>query len=152
MKLAEVQVNRKARGQGYVLDRSEGAMLKPVKGLHDARPGDIIKIGVEGTRQKVTVKIAKVVANDRLQDTDGNIFDRSGRVFRKKGFFLKHLAPKGKIVFAKHVTQKELDDELVEKKIEYLNKQDWKKVSLEKREAVLKILNVQFSTMQGAKR
>ncbi len=134
-------------------DRSQGAVLKNVIGLHDARPGDIIKIGIEGTRQKVTVKIAKVVANDRLQDTEGNIFDRSGKVFRKKGFFLKHLAPKGKIVFAKPATQKQLDADLEERRIEHLTNLNWKRdVSKEKREAVLKILNVQFSSMQGAKR
>ena len=133
-------------------DRSQGAVLKNIIGLHDARVGDIIKIGIEGTRQKITVKIAKVVAKDRLQDTEGNIFDRDGKVFRKKGFFLQNLAPKGKIVFAKPATQKQLDADLAERKLEFLSNQNWKKVPLKKRESILKILNVSFSTMQGSKR
>ena len=84
-----------------------------MKSLHDARVGDIHKIGIEGSHQKVNIRIAKIVANDRLQDTDGNIFDRSGHIFRRKGGFIG-TSTKGKIVFADNTPDTYADQVLLE--------------------------------------
>ena len=130
------------------MKRVGDAALKPVKGLHDARVGDILKIGIEGSRQKVNIRIAKIVANDRLQDTDGNIFDRSGRIFRRKGGFIG-TSTKGKIVFAKHATQKELEKDLLDRKISHLDGIKWKGMSEDKIEAVIQVLNIQFGPVQN---
>jgi hypothetical protein len=123
-------------------------VAKPVKGLHDARVGDILKIGIEGSRQKVNIRIAKIVANDRLQDTDGNIFDRSGHIFRRKGGIIG-MSTKGKIVFAKHATQKELEKDLLDRKIQHLDNIKWKSMSDEKIEAVVQVLNINFGPVQN---
>lgn len=132
------------------IDRSNGALLKAIKGLHNAKVGDIIKIGVEGSRRKFTTRIQKIVGKDRLQDIDGNVFDRSGKIFRRKGINL--IGTKGKIIFAKQATQKELDDDLFERKIDFLSKIKWNKKSPEKIDQILKILNVEFGTIQGSRR
>ena len=131
------------------MKRVGDAALKPVKGLHDARVGDILKIGIEGSRQKVNIRIAKIVANDRLQDTDGNIFDRSGHIFRRKGDGIIGRSTKGKIVFAKHATQKELEKDLLDRKVQHLDNIKWKGMSEDKIEAVIQVLNIQFGPVQN---
>ena len=62
-----------------------------VTGLANAKPGDAIEIGFEGTRSKSRSKIIKVVANDRLMDAEGNIFNRNGIIFKKRGSWVKFL-------------------------------------------------------------
>jgi len=128
----------------------DGAAIKPIKGLHNAKPGDIIEIGVEGSRHKIQTKIAKVVSNDRLQDRDGNIFGRDGMIFRKRGYLLKQLThnKKGKIISAKHITQNQLDDEHDKDRRKYLNQYDWDKMDTERLEKILKIMRIDFGTIQ----
>jgi len=124
----------------------DGAAEKPIKGLHNAKPGDIIEIGIEGQRHKVQSKIDKVVSNNRLQDKDGNIFGRDGMIYRRKGWQLRDT--KGKIVSAKHMTQKQLDDEHDNRRRKYLKETNWDKLDAEQIEKILKIMRVSFGTIQ----
>ena len=124
----------------------DGAADKPIKGLYDAKPGDIIKIGIEGTRDHFYTIIDKIVANDRLQDRDGNIFGRNGRIFRRKGYQLSGTS--GKVVSAKHVTQKELDDDHATDRRKYLIDTNWSNVDDEQIVKILKILRVSMGTIQ----
>ena len=131
------------------ITRSDGAVNKSIKGLYDAQPGDIIKIGFEGSRIKHVSKIKKVVGQDRLVDTDGNIFNRNGMVYRRASYPLTAFS--GKIIFAKHVTQAELNDDHEERKIDYLNRRKWEDVDPEIRDKILGMLRVSFTSMQGMK-
>ena len=124
----------------------DGAATKPITGLHDAKPGDIINIGVEGQRHKFVTKIEKIVSNDRLQDREGNIFDRNGKIYRRKGWQLR--GTQGKIIYAKHVTQKELDAGHDKDRRRYLKEYRWDELDAERIEKVLKILRIDFGTMQ----
>ena len=130
------------------IKRNKGAVLTPIKGLYNAKPGDIIEVGFEGSRQKYVTKIDKIVSNDRLQDRDGNLFGRDGMVYRRKSGWMWDT--KGKIVFARHMTQTQLDDDLRKRKIEYLKSARWNEMSDDKLNDVLALMRVSFSTMQGS--
>lgn len=136
----------KLSGLVETIERSDGAVTKSINGLHDARVGDIIKIGVEGSRHKIYSKIAKIVANNRLQDSEGNVFGRDGMVYRRKGWELRNT--KGKIVSAKHVTQKELDQEHHQDVIRFLTRYNWDTLSPEQLETILKTIRVSFGDIQ----
>lgn len=131
------------------ISRTSGAVDGAVSGLHDARPGDIIEIGVEGHRNKFMTKIKKVGGKDRLMDMNGNIFNRNGMIYRRVSH--PFLGMKGKIVSAKLVTQKELDADHENRKIEFLKSKNWEDVSPEIRDKVLGMLRVSFTSMQGMK-
>ncbi len=64
-----------------------------------------IEIGFEGTRYKQFSIIDKIVSKNRLMDKEGNIFDRNGIVYRKKGSWIKQA--KDKIASARQLTEKE---------------------------------------------
>ena len=112
-------------------------------GLHQAKVGDHIHIGFEGTRGKWPSKIAKIDhKTGRLTDTDGNIFNVDGRVFRRKSAVF----PKGKIVSAKIVSQKEFDKEFKRRKIEFLRKFDWDRMNIEDLVKITEMLPVRHSS------
>lgn len=128
----------------------DGAAISPVTGLYDAKVGDIIEIGVEGSRNKQQTKIAKATPT-KVTDSDGNIFLRSGMIYRRSGFQASVLAP-GKKVYAKLVTQKQLDKSHDKDRRNYLSKQDWNKIPADKIEKILKIMNVSFGDAQKLRR
>lgn len=123
-----------------------GAAVKPIKGLYNARVGDILEIGVEGFPHKIHSKIAKIGKSGKLMDTNGNIFDRSGKVYRRKGYELGNTT--GKIVWARHMTQKQLDKEHDKRRREFLKTYDWNDLDPKRIEEILKILRVSFGDIQ----
>lgn len=98
-------------------DINEGE--KYLKGLHQAKAGDYISVGIEGIRNREIVKISKVLDTDKLVDQNGNIFGRNGVIIRRKGGWAKFYG-KGKIVSAKIVTQKEFDEEYKKIKVDFI--------------------------------
>ena len=94
---------------------------KYIKGLHQAKVGDHINIGIEGQRNKEYSKIAKILDSDKLVDTNGNIFGRNGVIIRRKGGWAKYIG-KGKIVSAQIITQKQFDDSYRELLINHIQK------------------------------
>jgi len=131
------------------ITRTNGAVDRKLPGLYNAQVGDIIEIGFEGSRIKHKAKIAKVVGNDRLVDADGNIFNRSGIVFRRKSYPLTSF--RGKIISAKQMTQKALDNDHEDRKVDYLKRNNWENVDPETRDKILSLLRVSFTSMQGMK-
>lgn len=132
------------------ITRTDGAVNGALRGLHDAQAGDIIEIGMEGSRIKRTSRIKKVVSKDRLMDQDGNIFNRNGVVYRRVSY--PFVGSKGKIISAKLLSQRDLDDSLEKRKIEYLtSKNNWQDVDAEVRDKIFSLLRVSFTTMQGTK-
>ena len=124
----------------------DGATSRNVTGLYNARVGDIIEIGIEGTRHKMQTKIAKVTEK-KVTDREGNIFHRDGNIFRRKSWQAVTLAP-GKKVYAKHVTQKNLDDGHHKDRLNYLKKYRWENLDEARLKQVLSILRVDFGTVQ----
>ena len=123
-----------------------------VTGLANAKPGDVIEIGFEGTRYKQRARIAKIVANDRLMDTEGNIFNRNGIIFRKKGSWIKQAGKK--IVSARQITYKEYTDSIMEFVSKSLKDFDWAKLSPETLIEVGKLIHRGFPQLDqiiGAK-
>ncbi len=131
------------------ITRSGGAVENAIRGLHDAQVGDIIAIGIEGSRTKHMAKIKKIVGQNKLVDTDGNIFNRNGVVYRRATYPLTSFP--GKIISAKLVSQKSLDDEHERRKVEFLNQRKWEDVDPEIRDEILGMLRVSFTTVQGMK-
>lgn len=117
--------------------------LKYVGGLHQAKPGDYISIGIEGTRIKHILRIDKIVANNRLQDEYGDIFDRNGIIYRRKSSAFKSWNDKKRIVSAKIVTQKEFDNQYKDIKINFLRKYEWHKEDIQTINNVIKQLKIQ---------
>lgn len=137
------------------IERSNGAVTKPINGLHDARPGDIIRIGVQGQRQKYTARIKKIVSGGRLMDDKGNVFGRDGVIHRRSSTWPYNT--KGKIVSAKHMTQQSIDDGYEEQRRNSLKNYNWDKASPETVTAVFAAIREttnthhRFSTVQGSK-
>lgn len=131
------------------ITRSDGAVENAIRGLHDAQVGDIIAIGIEGSRTKHMARIKKVVGQNKLVDTDGNIFNRNGVVYRRASYPLN--SSPGKIISAKLVTQKSLDDTHEKRKIDHLKNKNWEDVDPETRDKILRLLRVAFTSMQGTK-
>jgi len=129
------------------ITRTNGAVSGALRGLHDAQAGDIIEIGTEGTRSKRVSRIKKVVSKDRLMDQDGNIFNRNGVVYRRVSY--PFVGSKGKIISAKLLSQKELDADHEQRKVEFLKSKNWEDVDSETRDKILGMLRVSFTSMQG---
>lgn len=81
------------------------------KGLHDAKAGSFIKIGLQGNLNKWSGKIDKVDKNGRFVTTDGDIFDKNGQLYKAKTWaYQQHLKKKLK-VSAIIVTKEDLTEE-----------------------------------------
>ena len=128
---------------------NEGYAPNSVTGLHNAKPGDFIEIGFEGTRYKSKSKIEKIVSNNRLQDTDGNIFDRNGIIFRKKASWVKQAGDK--IVSARQITQAEYKEQILDFVNRQLREFDWKKIPIDDLIEVGKIIKRGFPQLEDIK-
>lgn len=109
--------------------RTEAKETKFIGGLHQAQVGDAIHIGIEGSRGKWYAQIVKIAANDRLMDSDGNVFGRNGVIYRRGKSSLWRT--KGKITSAKIITQKEFDKKYKDHKIDFLRRYAWDTESVE---------------------
>ena len=115
------------------------------KGLYQAKVGDPIWIGIEGNRAKHYSKIEKIL-NDKLIDTEGNIFAKDGRLIKGgQSRFMKKFN-KGKTISAKLITQKEFDKQFKNIKIEFLRKFDYDKLNIDD---ILKIIDAFPNHTQG---
>ena len=119
-----------------------------VTGLAHAKPGDAIEIGFEGTRSKYHTRIVKIVANDRLMDNEGNIFNRNGIIFRKRGSWIKHVGANSKIISARHITIKEYKDTMIGMVSKTLNDFDWAKLSPGTLIEVGKLIHIGFPQLE----
>jgi len=108
------------------------------KGLYQAKPDDYIKVGVEGTRYKESIKIDKIVSNDRLQDENGNIWNRDGTLFRYKHIrhLPKHLR-KDKHVNAQLITQEDFNEQYKDIKVNFLRKFKWEDMDISELEKII---------------
>jgi len=108
-------------------------------GLHQAKVGDAIHIGIGGTRGKWYSTVKKIDRKTgRITDRDGNIFNPDGRVFRRKTYPFKQ----SKIVSAKIVSQKEFDKQYKKIKIEFLRKFKWDSMDIDEIEKIIDMMPV----------
>ena len=129
-----------------LLEAINGYSDKPVTGLATAKPGDVIEIGFEGTRFKQLSIISKVVSNDRLQDENGNIFNRNGIIFRKKRTWIKQAGDK--IVSARQVTVKEYKKRMMDFVEKQLKNFQWSKLDPEQLIEIGKIIKIGFPQLE----
>lgn len=107
------------------------------KGLHQAKSGDPLWIGVEGSRGKHYSKVKKVT-DDKVFDIDGNIFSKDGRLIKGGSTRFMKKFNKGKIISAKLITQKEFDKQFKDIKVDFLRKFDYNKLQIDD---ILKIID-----------
>lgn len=135
--------------ESFINEDVAGYSEKDVTGLHKAKPGDFIEIGIEGERNKQRSKISKIVSNNRLQDDEGNIFDRTGIIYRKKGQWVKLRG--NKIISARQITLAEYKESILQFVNSQLQNFNYTKLPIEKILEIGKILNRGFPQLEELK-
>lgn len=120
-----------------------GYSADTMRGLYRAKVGDFIQIGIEGSRVKYRSKIIKIVKNDKLQDENGNVFNRDGRIQVRKSSWVKAYGNK-KIVSAKRITEDEYKKNILQFISSILQKYDYSKLHPEKLKELGKIIGMSF--------
>lgn len=120
--------------------------IRVKRGLHQAKVGDVIKIGQTGMKFKVFSKILKISTKGKITDESGNIFTKNGMLFRANSHQFKK--QKGKVVFAQLVTQEEFDKRFKDIKVDFLKKFNFDKLNIED---ILKIIDSIPNVTQGNK-
>ena len=121
----------------FVNETIDENLIKYKKGLYQARPDDYIEVGVEGTRHKESIKIDKIVSNDRLQDENGNIWNRDGTLYRLKDLRFLPGSRKNKHVNAQLKTQEKFDQEHKDIKVDFLRRFKWEDMDIEDLEKII---------------
>lgn len=108
------------------------------KGLYQAEVGDTLAIGIQGQSFKNKRKITKILPDGKVVDSDGNIFNPNGRLFRGGNRQSQKKGNPGKEISAKLVTQDEYNDDFKRIKIDFLRKFEYEKLDIED---ILKIID-----------
>jgi hypothetical protein len=116
-------------------------------GLYQAKVGDMLWIGISGMVGKDRSKVTKIFSDGKIADSEGNIFNPDGRLYKSSNPRWQKKTNPNKIVSAKIATQSDLDKEYKKIKIDFLRKFDWDKMNIEDLE---KIIN-QLPVKQGSK-
>jgi len=116
-------------------------------GLYQAKVGDMLWIGISGMVGKDRSKVTKIFSDGKIADSEGNIFNPDGRLYKSSNPRWQKKTNPNKIVSAKIATQSDLDKEYKKIKIDFLRKFDWDKMNIEDLE---KIIN-QLPIKQGNK-
>ena len=117
-----------------------------VKGLYDIQVGDQIETGMEGTRHKNTTTVTKVT-NDKVYDNSGNIFHKSGKLFKSTYYNIKSRLK----VYAYPKTQSRMDKEYKTQKIRFIRDLKWEEFDIEQIEKILEVIKTELKWEQGNK-
>lgn len=124
---------------------------KPSKGLYDVKAGDVIEIGMSGTRTKRELKIVKVLSSGKLVDSAGNIFNRNGMIYRGAEYWSRS-AKKNKIkIYATPLTKDKNEKNILKISQEMLfsHIKDHKdELTKEQIQAIGKIIHVTFGNLE----
>lgn len=107
------------------------------KGLHQARVGDKVWIGIEGTRVKWYDEVTKVSNDGKVVVKGGDLFNSDGRIFRGKSHKFQKQNNPNKTISAKIITQSEFDERYKSTKIDFLKKFDYNKLNIEDIESII---------------
>jgi len=110
------------------------------KGLHQAKVGDPMWIGIQGNRSKWRSKVKKILSDGKIVDEDGNIFHKDGQLYRGKTTLFMKKYNNNKTVSAQLVTQHEYDQEYKQIKIDFLRKFDYSKLPVEVIEKMIEVI------------
>lgn len=120
---------------------------EPSKGLYNAKAGDVIEIGMQGTRNKREIKIVAVLASGKLRDAAGNIFNRDGMIYRGAEYWSQGAKKAGRKIYAVPMTKEKNEKNKLKRAQDSLfslikNRKD--KLTVEQIKAIGKVLNVEF--------
>jgi hypothetical protein len=111
-------------------------------GLYQAKVGDMLWIGISGMVGKDRSKVTKIFSDGKIADSEGNIFNPDGRLYKSSNLRYQKKTNPGKIVSAKIATQSDLDKEYKTIKTDFLKKFDWDKMNIEDLEKIIDQLPV----------
>jgi len=123
---------------------------KPSKGLYDAKVGDVIEIGMSGTRNKREIKIVEILASDKLKDAAGNIFNRNGMIYRGAEYWSQSAKKNGVKIYAVQLTKEKKKQDILktgQKMLMSYLRDHIDELTKEQIQAIGKILNVHFSNL-----
>lgn len=124
---------------------------KPSKGLYDAKAGDVIEVGMSGTRNKRELKIVKVLSSWKLEDKEGNIFNRDGTIYRGAEYWSRSAKKNGIKIYAVPLTKDKKEKSILQTGRDMLLsyiKEHKDELTKEQIQAIGKILNVTFSNLE----
>lgn len=121
------------------------------KGLHAARVGDLVIIGVEGEKEKREARVKKITKNDEIVVTGDHVFDRKG-FLKRRGFSSTEMlypdlptrSKTKRIVYASLMTKEEADEIAVSMIIDIVLreiKRRRKEITRENAEKLLSVLS-----------
>lgn len=124
---------------------------QPSKGLYDVKAGDVIEIGMQGTRNKREIKVVEILASDKIKDAAGNIFNRNGMIYRGAEYWSKGAKRDGRKIYATKLTKEKktksnlkLGQDMLLSHI----KAHKDELTKEQIQAIGKILNVVFGNLE----
>lgn len=106
-------------------------------GLYQAKVGDMLWIGQSGMRGKYRSKIIKIFPDGKIGDSEGNIFNPDGRLYRSSHPQFQKQTNPGKVTSARIVTQSDFDKEFKQIKTDFLRKFDWEKLDIQDLEKII---------------
>lgn len=123
-------------------------------GLYQVQVGDKLAVGQSGMLGKYYSTVKKIYPDGKVLDDIGNTFNPDGRLYKSSHptFTKQWSGNKSKITSAKIVTQKEFDSEYKRIKVEFLQKYNWDKMSIDELESVINSLPIkQASKLQKSR-
>lgn len=123
---------------------------KPSKGLYEVKRGDVVEIGVQGSREKREIKIVEILKSGKLKDADGNIFNRNGMIYRGTRHWSQNAKENNTKIYAVPLTKEKKTKNILTIGQNMLARhiQDNKdKLTKEQIQEICKILNVHFSNL-----
>jgi hypothetical protein len=116
--------------------------LKYVGGLYQAKPGDMLWIGISGMVGKDRSNVVKIYSDRKVADDAGNIFNPDGRLYRSKNPRWQKKTNPNKIVSAKIATQTDFDIEYKKIKVDFLRKFNWETLNVTEIEQIINQLPI----------
>ena len=111
-------------------------------GLYQVQIGDMLTVGIQGTRYRQHSKVVKILPDGKVVDSLGNTFNPNGTLHRSTDYMFKKTTNPNKVASAKVVTQPELDKQYKKIKIDFLKKFDWDKLNIEDLEKIIDQLHI----------
>jgi hypothetical protein len=116
--------------------------LKYVGGLYQAKPGDVLWIGISGMVGKDRSNVVKIYSDGKVGDNVGNIFNPDGRLYKSNNSRWQKKTNPNKIVSAKIATQTDFDIEYKKIKVDFLRKFNWETLNVTEIERIINQLPI----------
>lgn len=121
-------------------------------GLYQAKVGDTLWIGMSGMNGKDRSKVTKLYPDGKIGDSEGNIFNPDGRLYKSTNIRYQKKSNPGKIISAKLATQSDFNKEHKQIKVDFLRKFDWDKMDIFELEKIIDQLPIKQANRVGTSR